>query len=80
MPYVLAFALTMIVASFTLPRTAGEPALLFPRASVDCVGLCMSDLSIASFLFFWLALAAFSGSYIWGNVGLPPLPRLLNLY
>ncbi|WVQ86222.1 hypothetical protein IAT38_008390 [Cryptococcus sp. DSM 104549] len=47
MPYVLAFALTMIFAAITLPRT--------------------SELSIYSFLFLWVALAFFSGSYIWGN-------------
>ncbi|KAK4688764.1 phosphatidylinositol 4-phosphatase, partial [Tremellales sp. Uapishka_1] len=47
MPYILAFALTMIFAAIALPRT--------------------SDLSIYSFLFLWLSLAFFSGSYIWGN-------------
>jgi len=47
MPYILAFALTMILAALVLPRT--------------------SDLSIYSFLFLWLAMAFFAGTYIWGN-------------
>jgi len=47
MPYILAFALTMIVAALVLPRT--------------------SELSIYSFLFLWMAMAAFAATYIWGN-------------
>ncbi|KAK1923278.1 inositol/phosphatidylinositol phosphatase [Papiliotrema laurentii] len=47
MPYILAFALTMILAALTLPRS--------------------SELSIYSFLLLWLALAAFAGTFIWGN-------------
>ncbi|CAD6579043.1 MAG: hypothetical protein TREMPRED_002343 [Tremellales sp. Tagirdzhanova-0007] len=57
MPYVLAFAFTMITASFTLPRS--------------------SELSRNSYLSLWLALAFFSGSYIWGNgISYVSWPRL----
>ena len=66
MPYVLAFAVAMIFAALTLPRTSGECLALFSLPATD--KRLYADLSIYSFLFLWLALAAFSGSYIWGNV------------
>jgi hypothetical protein len=67
MPYVLAFALTMILAAFTLPRTSGElPAKLISVARADT-----PDLSLSSFIYFWFFLAFVSGSYIWGNVSPP---------
>jgi hypothetical protein len=62
MPYILAFALTMILAALTLPRSSGKPDEAW-AAEVDLV-----ELSIYSSLLLWLALAAFAGTFIWGNV------------
>lgn len=64
MPYVLVFALTMILAAVTLPRqsgqllSSGQTQQLTPR----------SEWSIYSFLFLWFILALISGTFIWGNV------------
>ncbi len=67
MPYILAFALTMITAALTFPRSSGELTGLVHYISLTRT-LVLTELSIYSFLFLWLALAAISGSYIWGNV------------
>lgn len=61
MPYILAFALTMIFAAITLPRTSGGS---LGRRKNELT----AERSIYSFLFLWLALAFFSGTFIWGNV------------
>ncbi|ORX40863.1 putative Inositol/phosphatidylinositol phosphatase [Kockovaella imperatae] len=63
MPYILGFALTMILAAIVLPRSSGMRHSAVSRTR----RLLITDLSITSFLFLWVAMAMFSGSYIWGN-------------
>lgn len=62
MPYIFAFAVTMIFAALVLPRTSGRSTYC-PLDSTHA-----AERSIYSFLFLWLALAFFSGTFIWGNV------------
>lgn len=67
MPYVLAFALTMLLAAVTLPRTSGQFPCA-PLCGMRHVELTGAELSIVSFVYFWFFLAAITGAYIWGNV------------
>lgn len=69
MPYILAFALSMVFCALTLPRTSGLSSPSSPPVSSrDSQLITILGLSVTSFLFVWFAMAIFSGTYIWGNV------------